>query len=409
MNEKQEKHKQLIELIKEMDTYVDYLRNNIHNQLAEKFHKDPEILIAFLPIKKEEIINMPIEKCKEFLNKYSSTDTDSSDEEKSDEDIYNEMNIIKDMSTMIYSAEKEVSVIKKQSTEVLDEYVNYLSSDKVKAARENKLNNLKAVVEEETDEIAKKKIKNMIEAMESANSYDFLLKRFDKFGKDEIDNILEGYFNPKKGSYIIKKFQSKIKQFGYNPNVMKYFFNIEETFLPEEYHPFNNLFLFIYVRMVSYSDAYNKEEKLFVQSLTGALADLFYHKFDSEESEKAFTDMICKVLDKFMDKVEYFKENNTTYAEHPVRKEQIMEHESKVRAALYKKFELLKYDWKDVNPDDIDIQKLQDMYVDYTFKLVDEQTPSEDEEDVELEMTDDLTPVASKAVEDIKTYVEKTK
>ena len=192
MNEKQEKHKQLIELIKEMDTYVDYLRNNIHNQLAEKFHKDPEILIAFLPIKKEEIINMPIEKCKEFLNKYSSTDTDSRDEEKSDEDIYNEMNIIKDMSTMIYSAEKEVSVIKKQSTEVLDEYVNYLSSDQVKAARDNKLNNLKAVVDEETDEIAKKKIKNMIEAMESANSYGFLLRRFDKFGKDEIDNILEG-------------------------------------------------------------------------------------------------------------------------------------------------------------------------------------------------------------------------
>ena len=119
--------------------------------------------------------------------------------------------------------------------------------------------------------------------------------------------------------------------------------------------------------------------------------------------------MICKVLDKFMDKVEYFKENNTTYAEHPVRKEQIMEHESKVRAALYKKFELLKYDWKDVNPDDIDIQKLQDMYVDYTFKLVDEQTPSEDEEDVELDVTDDLTPAASKAVKDIKTYVEKIK
>ena len=117
-----------------------------------------------------------------------------------------------------------------------------------------------------------------------------------KLGKKEIDSIKVAYFDKSKGSYIIDKYKAKIKHFGFEEKLFHYFFNIEENFLEEEYHVYNNLFLFIYMRMVAYSDPYDKTEKMYIQSLTSNLANLIYHRFDSTENEKNFLEIIKRVL-----------------------------------------------------------------------------------------------------------------
>ena len=77
------------------------------------------------------------------------------------------------------------------------------------------------------DEIKKKKIQNMIDSIESAMNYSFMEDRFKSLGDKEIESIVAGFFSPKKGMYMIQRFKERIKKFGFNDNIFKYFFNIE--------------------------------------------------------------------------------------------------------------------------------------------------------------------------------------
>jgi hypothetical protein len=120
---------------------------------------------------------------------------------------------------------------------------------------------------------------------------------------------------------VIDKFMDKIKRFGYDGKIYRYFFNLEENFLPEKYHVFNNFSLFMFMRTVAYADPAKREDQLIVKSYTGDLTNLIYHRFDSTETEKSYVDAMCKVLDLFEEYAEYFNINNMTHPNHPVRVE----------------------------------------------------------------------------------------
>ena len=115
------------------------------------------------------------------------------------------------------------------------------------------------------------------------------------------------------------KFYAKMKMFGFKQDLYTYFLNIEETFLDEKYHPFNNLFLFIYARMIAYSDPYNKKDVMFANAINSGLASLVYHKFESTEQELNFKGIIMGIDDYFIGDREFFEKNNTTYEKHPER------------------------------------------------------------------------------------------
>ena len=178
---------------------------------------------------------------------------------------------------------------------------------------------MKESLDNETDPSKKKKMEKMISDMEAASDLSFVHERFEKFGEKEVESIKTAYFDRIRGSYIIDKYNSKMKSFGFDAKLYTYFFNLEENFLPEEYHPFNNLFLFIYMRMVAYADKSNKRDVMFIQSLTSTMANLIYHKFNSSELEQGFIDIIKLVDDHFMKYKEYFEKNNETYEKHPAR------------------------------------------------------------------------------------------
>ena len=229
------------------------------------------------------------------------------------------MSQLKDTSLQLLTSKKDIDEIKSESSNMMKDYFNYLSSPAIQEKRERQLAALKDAVEKTDDEVKKASMIRMIHTMEDAYSFAFLFERFNTFGDKEIKSIVGSFFDTRKGALVVNRFKSKIKKFGFDSMLYRYFFNLEENFLDEQYHVFNNLFLFIYMRFVSHADPYNKKDVMFVQSVTSALANLVYHKFNSIESEDKFKEIILRVVDKFMEYHDKFEKDNTTHPNHPTR------------------------------------------------------------------------------------------
>ena len=330
-------YKIIIDMLHEMDDQYKILEEQTKHLITEEYGYNEGIIDAILKYNKNDIVNLDESEIRDFMITYANKDKVIQIYDKSKEELINDMEIIKDATLVLLSAKVEKDNLKAESSDILKDYFNYMSSDKVKAARLKRLETFKDLLKTETDEVKKAKIERMVNDMEASMSFSFLQERFEKYGKKEIQNIEEGFFNEKKGSYILERYNSKISKFGYNPEVFKYFFNIEENFLGENYAPFNNLFLYVYIRTVAYSDPYNKTDKLFVQSLTGALANLIYHKFESMGNEQQFISVIKAVDDRFIDSRDKFVESNTTYKDHPARIKVDKENEERHRSAIIEK------------------------------------------------------------------------
>lgn len=330
-------YKIIIDMLHEMDDQYKILEEQTKHLITEEYGYNEGIIDAILKYNKNDIVNLDESEIRDFMITYANKDKVIQVYDKSKEELINDMEIIKDATLVLLSAKVEKDNLKAESSDILKDYFNYMSSDKVKAARLKRLETFKDLLKTETDEVKKAKIERMVNDMEASMSFSFLQERFEKYGKKEIQNIEEGFFNEKKGSYILERYNSKISKFGYNPEVFKYFFNIEENFLGENYAPFNNLFLYVYIRTVAYSDPYNKTDKLFVQSLTGALANLIYHKFESMGNEQQFISVIKAVDDRFIDSRDKFVESNTTYKDHPARIKVDKDNEERHRSAIIEK------------------------------------------------------------------------
>lgn len=390
-------YKVIIDMIHEMDEQYKVLKETTVNIIVNENHLKEDIIDAILPYNKDSIASLDAEEIRSFLIKYAEDEEKEHLSNMSDEDLRAEMKEIKDATLVLLTAEEESKKLKEESSEVLEEYFNYMSSDKVKAVREKRLEAMKKAYELEKDEIKKKKIQNMIDSIESAMNYSFMEDRFKSLGDKEIESIIAGFFSPKKGMYMIQRFKERIKKFGFNDNIFKYFFNIEETFLPDEYHPFNNVFLFIYMRMVAYSDPYDRKDKMFVQSITGALANLVYHKFTNAENEQVFINTICHILDYFNDKKDFFIENNTTYENHPARIKLENARKERLKQELIEKLDNMKLTNYSV---DDSYEQLKEYYDTEMERLKNEQLHTENDggsdEDDEESSIPELKPVIKK-------------
>ena len=390
-------YKLIIDMIKEVDEQYETLKNTLSEMVKNTYGLKPDVLEFILPYTKDQICTLEPDEIKAFLTQYLIDETDTRYSEMSDTDLVETMTMVKDASLLILTTKAEADEIKESSNDVLKEYFNYMTSDRVKKSREKRLEGMKKALELETNEVERNKIQKMINTIESTLNFSFVKTRFEEFGDRELESIKHGFFTEQKGSYVIEKYKAKISKFGYNPDIYKYFFNIEENFLPKRYSQFNNLFLFIYMRQVAYADPYDKNEKMTVQALTGALANLIYHKFDSLESEQFFIQIITEVLDLFMnnedfDYVEYFKENNMTYEDHPARKQAEAAHEKHRKESLLRMLTNMKVDSNSFNAD-MTADELQEIYNQESELMIknqvklntDEELTIEDSEEVEIE------------------------
>lgn len=382
--------KSIMEMIKSMDEQLKYLKDMSEGLVRNNYGLKTSVLEDIIKYDKKDIETMDRNTMVEFLSKYvNDANTRIDLEALSDDEVREEMMEVKNSSLVLLSAKSGADKLKEESNTIFTEYMNYVTSDKAKEIKKKNLENLKQSLELEKDTYKKKEMEEMIRVMESSMNYDFLYDRFRQLGDKEVQNIKEGFFNDRRGSYIMERFYKKMKMFGFKQDLYTYFLNIEETFLDEKYHPFNNLFLYIYARMIAYSDPYNKKDVMFVNAINSGLASLIYHKFESTEQELNFKGIIMGIDDYFMDDREFFEKNNTTYEKHPER----IEYEAGKEDAL-KKFYIEKLHSLDVTDFDESLpsKELKAIFEEKYNTLVDTQVAEYDKEQKSKEEVEE-TPV----------------
>ena len=363
------------DMLKEMEDWNKMLQDETHSILKNNYGLTNFAIFGIIPFTDEKIESMTMEEIKTFIETYKDQNVNNVPELETLEDGIKYMKEVKDLQMNLYAADQETNKLKAESQDILNDYLNYLSSPEVVEARRNRLANMKALAESETDEVKKSQMMSMINSMEQTDTMEFIFKRFTEDTDKESKSVLDAYFDERKGSYVIDRYKKKISKFGFEPDLYKYFFNIEENFLPEKYHAFNNLFLFYYMRFIAYADPYNKTDKLFVQTLTSSLANTIYHKFNSTIEEQKFLNIIERFEDYFMDKYDYFMENNTTRPGHPVREQANAKYEADRKARLIAKMNELKIEGYDEN---MSAKELQEYFNESIEKMLEEQKQERD-------------------------------
>lgn len=378
-------YKMMIDIVKEVESQYKALNATITEQLSTMYKLKSEVLEKIIPYPIDEIMSMSKEEIKEFLSKYT-TDSEFLND-KDEEELREEIKTVKESSIVLYSTKLEADEIKENSSEVLNEYINYMTSDKVTKSRQKRLENMKKAAEVEENAGKKSEMLRMISTMEKSINYDYISERFDKLGETEIKKVKDAYFDTADSAYIKKKFDSKITKFGFRHDICKHFFNIEENFLPKKYSVFNNFLLFIYVRMVAYSDPYDSRDKIFVHSFTSALSNLIYHRFNTLATEENFIKVVEKILDLFEPYRDEFNEKNTTHENHPVRKQFEEEHEKKRKEVILKKIKDMRINNYDEN---MNADELQDIYNKEVDLMLRKQI-KKDDEPLEIENSEEVT------------------
>lgn len=316
MRTTQNKYPKVSELLKEMHDQYSLMKQLYEDEVKETMGLKPEVLEALIRFTFEEITTtLSADEIKNFFNNYKLADNDK---EPDEQNMRAFLYAAKKLSVTLYEMTQEMNKIYKETQDGLQE----IEEEKMQAKKQEMQEQLQKLKEEaESDENAdhREKIMNLISSMESAISMEFIFSRYATYGDKELKNVMEGFFDAKKGAYTIEKCINKMKLFGFDANLYKYFFNLEETFLDEKYHVFNNIFLYMYMRTVSYADPYNKEQKMYVQSLTQTLINLIYHKFPKTESEKNFVSQMERYVNLFMPYIDKFEADNTTAPKHPER------------------------------------------------------------------------------------------
>lgn len=362
-------YKSMVDMIKVMDEQYKMLYDTTCEQLDFNYSMKKNILDILIAYSDNDINNMNIEEIESVIGRYSTVDNNSdklyneyldSEKEihgndetyiyKNKEDYLKEILFdIKKMAISLLQSKRDADGIKKETQSAMDEYFKKYSSTELVEKKLNKINEYKEKLKTETDAEQRYRMKEKVKIMENSLTFDFLFKPFETNLDKEVNSIKRSFFDSSSSKYIINKYERKIIKFGFNNNIYKNFFNIEEMFLPEEYHVFNNLFLFIYMRFISKADPYREDHKKYVESLTSSLSNLIYHRYSSTEQEEEFINIIKRILDYFQEYKDYFNEFNTTHPKHTMRIEADAKHEEKRKEMLVTRMNELKITGYDIN------------------------------------------------------------
>lgn len=317
-NKKQMTSTDVLKQVGEIRDTVELLRDTVFEDCKQAYGVDKSIFNDILRFDYDEIDDTSVDTLRSFLLKFKDKELLEDFKNAEDDVVYKEMKEIKNKSLLLLSLEMEAYDIENSTMEQLKDITPELSS---KSTTNERINILKEKVDSTEDDKEKSRLNNVIKTLESTLDFSFFTERISKLGDVEINKIVKGFLYPSEGEYILKKYKAKQGKFSLETDNFKYFMNIEETFLDPEYEPFNNLFLFMYMRFIAYADPHNKKDRVYVSALTNALHSLKSHSFINQEEEDEFKAFIASVIDKFIDYKDIFIEHNTTYKGHTVRQE----------------------------------------------------------------------------------------
>ena len=328
----------------------------------------------------DNIDSMSFDELKNFVNSFSNVDKFQEEyiNMLSNRYPFEEMDISKNLTIpekpdtfkgyliqqvkMMWEMICKVNLIKSQVIELKTQLVESRANasdkfdDKTNVVRSEVIDKLKAdLANVEDGDPKKKEIEMKIRIMDNCESFSFLFNRITdpKIKDKERDVIKRGFFKVCEGSLVMDKYKSKIKKFGFNEDIVPHLLGLEELFLSDKYHPFNNLFLFNYMRYTAYADPDNMEERMYVQAITDALVSLVYHRL-TDEKKTYLISIIEKFDNLFLYEKEKFIESNTTNPDHEYRIER--DKNTREKITTYLKENNIEYS------DDMPLRQLQELY-----------------------------------------------
>ena len=291
------------------------------------------------------------------------------------EDIRKDLKACKGLSNTAYEMQKSFKEVQDLYNESVDEDWKRRNSKEYRDATLKRIEEWKSEIEKMDPVKDAKMIRDLrqkVEFMESTITLDFITERI-KHVEKEKSTIMRQFFSESEGSYSLNRCKSRSPKFGFDADWYKFFFNLEENFLPEEYHAFNNLFLFNVMRFIGYQDPYNTKDRGMVQAIVSSLTGLVYHKFADTEMENVIISLIKDYDSYFEDQREKFMKDNTTRPNHPVRLEQSKKADADRRNELFAAMVKFNFEVPE-NAADISTRDLQEYFNNKMEEMVSKNT-----------------------------------
>ena len=250
----------------------------------------------------KDISDMSLEELREF-NKIDDENT-LIEEPNMDDDtlkeymqgVFEYMKSSDNFNTEVDELLKEYDHIQEEMDRIVEESIEeQAQGDVIKYLRDTIAKLLNIAKENDNKESITK-----FETMQLAFEDSFKLNRiFDLYKRIGVGNTkIE---SEKKAGYIYNRYKDKMRQLELK-NDLIYLSNLENKFLPEEYHDRNNLFVFIIMKYISKLSIVNGLDKnndiVFASQITTNLFLLFKNKLKDEDKELLLTN-IKRVLDLF--------------------------------------------------------------------------------------------------------------
>lgn len=291
----------------ELDHKVNNLKKTKENINSgrKKYLTDDEfekILHDKLQTLTKNISDMSLEELREF-NKIDDENT-LIEEPNMDDDtlkeymqgVFEYMKSSDNFNTEIDGLLKEYDHIQEEMNRIVEESIEeQAQGDVIKYLRDT-INKLLNIAKENNN----KESITKFETMQLAFDDSFKLNRiFDLYKRIGVGNTkIE---SEKKAGYIYNRYKDKMRQLELK-NDLVYLSNLENKFLPEEYHDRNNLFVFIIMKYISKLSIVKGLDKnndiVFASQITTNLFLLFKNKLKDEDKELLLTN-IKRVLDLF--------------------------------------------------------------------------------------------------------------
>lgn len=184
--------------------------------------------------------------------------------------------------------ETEISTYSEDLKEAMNEFGNMSNLIRSKIAN----------AAETTDDDGKRDLYNkLLVAFDNGYTLDNVKEYYTKYSH-KAKGLIGDYHNNKKSHYIYRKYKRVIESLNIDTDLTK-FPNLETQFLSQEFHDRHNIFLFAIISMVASWEGknVNKIDGLFLTQFCINIKNLFYNKFDNEETKAKFIGNIIDVLD----------------------------------------------------------------------------------------------------------------
>lgn len=213
--------------------------------------------------------------------------------------------------------------------EVYAAQAEFLKSTEYKDAYIEKLEKIRSLAENEPDEVRRKEYVKKLDGLQKSKNLSFLLDRLDspvinkKNPNKELERLVNIFFDKNRSSFLMERYLTNAQKLGLNPQYHVNLYDIEEKFLPEPYYPLNNFFLFVVMSYIAYIDTNDEIERLYAITVLSMMGNLLMDGLDKSDVD-LITGIIRNIENRILvhdDVVEKFKSDNTTWKEHPIRKE----------------------------------------------------------------------------------------